>query len=240
MVFLIWEVLLGRLPAHGRLVKALLEVTIWLTVFMCLVGYLIVIADSCKVLLPELPRALRVGLSAIIVLPLCFMDQQHLAFSSSLSIAANIYVCVLLLSLFASGWRKPAVEDADHDCCMLGYGAGNITMVSALMQAAVVQMCILPMYEEMSERSPRRFAACLGFSFSFVAVLFITFSCVAYFVLGPMVSSNVLLDLPPGPFGNFARVAMAFAVIGVYPILLSSMVASIKHQELDADRSRPV
>lgn len=232
--------LLGRLPAHGRLVKALLEVTIWLTVFMCLVGYLIVIADSCKVLLPELPRALRVALSAIIVLPLCFMDQQHLAFSSSLSIAANIYVCVLLLSLFASGWRKPAVEDADHDCCMLGYGAGNITMVSALMQAAVVQMCILPMYEEMSERSPRRFAACLGFSFSFVAVLFITFSCVAYFVLGPMVSSNVLLDLPPGPFGNFARVAMAFAVIGVYPILLSSMVASIKHQELDADRSRPV
>ena len=50
-------------------------------------------------------------------------------------------------------------------------------------------------------------------------------------MLGPRVSSNVLLDLPPGPFGSFARVAMAVAVIGVYPILLSSMVAPIKHQD---------
>ena len=223
--------LLRCLPAHGKLVKALLEVTIWLTVFMCLVGYLIVVADSCKLLLPELPRSMRVGVSGMIVLPLCFMDQQHLAFSSTLSIAANVYVCVLLLSLFASGWRKPAADETDHDCCMLGFGEGNVTMVSALMQAAVVQMCILPMYEEMSQRSPRRFAACMGFSFSFVAVLFVTFCGVAYFVLGPRVSSNVLLDLPPGPFGSFARVAMAVAVIGVYPILLSSMVAPIKHQD---------
>ena len=105
-----------------------------------------------------------------------------------------------------------------------------MTMVSALMQAAVVQMCILPMYEEMVGRSPERFAVCLTFSFSFVALLFATFSAVAYFVLGPTVSSNVLLDLPAGIFDNLARVAMAIAVIGVYPILLSSMVAPIKHR----------
>eukprot|EP00438_Fugacium_kawagutii_P024697 Skav235537 [mRNA] locus=scaffold3067:132961:133989:+ [translate_table: standard] len=228
--------LLRCLPAHGKIVKVIVEITIWLTVFMCLVGYLIVIADSCNLLLPDWPRTVKVGVSAMIVLPLCFMDQQHLAFSSTLSIAANVYVCVLLLSLFAFGWRKPAKDESDSDCCMFGFGDGNITMVSALMQAAVVQMCILPMYEEMSERSPRKFATCLGWSFSFVAVLFVTFCGVAYFMLGPNVSSNVLLDLPPGPFGSLARVAMAVAVIGVYPILLSSMVAPIKHQGLARQR----
>lgn len=221
--------LLGRLPSLGHTVKAVCEVTIWLTVFMCLVGYLIVIADSGKLLLPHMPRALRVLASAAIVLPLCFMDQEHLAFSSTLSIAANLYVCALLLLLFATGWRKPVQDDSEFNCCLFGYGKGSVTMVSALMQAAVVQMCILPMYEEMKRRSPRRFAVCLGFSFTFVAVLFGLFSTVAYFVLGPKVSSNVLLDLPSGPMGDVARMAMAVAVIGVYPILLSSMIAPIKH-----------
>lgn len=222
--------LLGCLPAQGKVAKAFCEMTIWLTVFMCLVGYLIVVADSSELLLPELPRAFRVFMSAGVILPLCFLDQKHLAFSSTLSIAANIYVCVLLATLCFSGWRKPSEDEAEQDFCLLGYGEGTVTMVSALMQAAVVQMCILPMYEEMVGRSPERFAVCLTFSFSFVALLFATFSAVAYFVLGPTVSSNVLLDLPAGIFDNLARVAMAIAVIGVYPILLSSMVAPIKHR----------
>ncbi|CAJ1339769.1 unnamed protein product [Effrenium voratum] len=223
--------LLGCLPRGGKVLQAVCEATIWLTVFMCLVGYLIVVADSCQLLLPGMPRTSRVAVSAMIVFPLCFMDQSRLAFSSSLSIAANVYVCLLLVALYLSGWRKPAMSFAEHECCLLGFGKGDVTMISALMQAAVVQMCILPMYEQMEQRSPRKFAICLGYSFSFVALLFVTFSCVAYFVLGPKVSSNVLLDLPPGPFGDLARVAMAVAVVGVYPILLSSMVAPIKHRE---------
>ena len=99
---------------------------------------------------------------------------------------------------------------AEHECCLLGFGKGDVTMISALMQAAVVQMCtsalvvavehrgaqrpipggliltqllreiarfcptfwrllsgILPMYEQMEQRSPRKFAICastvLGF-----------------------------------------------------------------------------
>ena len=103
-------------------------------------------------------------------------------------------------------------------------------MVSVLMQAAVVQMCILPMYEQMEHRNPGRFAKCLGISFGFVAFLFVGFSSIAYVAIGPHVSSNVLIDLPHGTFGGFARVVMAFAVIGVYPILTSSMVAPIQHQ----------
>ena len=197
-----------------------------------------VIADSLQRLLP-LERYLAVLAGAAVVLPLCFMDQQHLAFSSTLSIAANLYVCCVLVAAFSLGWRgDPKLEDVE-DCCLLGFGRGDLAMVSVLMQAAVVQMCILPMYEQMDHRSPRRFAACLGISFGFVALLFIGFSGIAYIAIGPKVSSNVLLDLPHGPFGSFARVVMAFAVIGVYPILTSSMVAPIRHQESGPWQPRP-
>ena len=72
---------------------------------------------------------------------------------------------MLLLSLFASGWRKPAAEDADLDCCMLGYGAGNVTMVSALMQAAVVQMCILPMLRRDERTQPAEICSLFGIQF---------------------------------------------------------------------------
>ncbi|CAE7943030.1 Dynll2 [Symbiodinium sp. KB8] len=220
--------LLGRLPHAGRSARALCEAMIWITVFMCLVGYLVVIADSLQRLLP-LERYLAVFAGATVVLPLCFMDQQHLAFSSTLSIAANLYVCCVLVAAFSLGWRgDPGKFEDVEDCCLLGFGRGDLAMVSVLMQAAVVQMCILPMYEQMDRRSPRRFAACLGISFGFVALLFIGFSGIAYIAIGPKVSSNVLLDLPHGPFGSFARVVMAFAVIGVYPILTSSMVAPIR------------
>ncbi|CAE7375367.1 rpl-11, partial [Symbiodinium microadriaticum] len=223
--------LLGRLPHAGRSARALCEAMIWITVFMCLVGYLVVIADSLQRLLP-LERYLAVFAGATVVLPLCFMDQQHLAFSSTLSIAANLYVCCVLVAAFSLGWRgDPGKFEDVEDCCLLGFGRGDLAMVSVLMQAAVVQMCILPMYEQMDRRSPRRFAACLGISFGFVALLFIGFSGIAYIAIGPKVSSNVLLDLPHGPFGSFARVVMAFAVIGVYPILTSSMVAPIRHQQ---------
>ncbi|CAE7522897.1 AVT1J [Symbiodinium natans] len=222
--------LLGRLPHGGQVARALCEAMIWITVFMCLVGYLVVIADSLQHLLP-LQRSIAVLAGALVVLPLCFMDQQHLAFSSTLSIAANLYVCCVLVVAFSLGWRKMKIADeTDEGCCLLGFGRGSLAMVSVLMQAAVVQMCILPMYEQMEHRNPGRFAKCLGISFGFVAFLFVGFSSIAYVAIGPHVSSNVLIDLPHGTFGGFARVVMAFAVIGVYPILTSSMVAPIQHQ----------
>lgn len=104
-------------------------------------------------------------------------------------------------------------------------------MFYGLMQAAVVQMCVLPMYEQLENRSIQRFANCLAASFFFVFVLFVSFSSVAYLTYGPHVSSNILQNLPASPMTEFGRLGMAVAVIAVYPIMLSSMVAPIRHSE---------
>jgi len=64
-----------------------------------------------------------------------------------------------------------------------------------------------------------------------VTLLFVTFSYVSYLTYGPLVSSNILTDLPWDASGNAARLGMVFSVLAVYPILMASMVAPIKHSE---------
>merc|ERR1719210_2707366 len=92
-------------------------------------------------------------------------------------------------------------------------------------------MCVPTMYEELKDRSPRRFHAAVLMSFGFLAVLFAGFSALAYLAIGPDVQSNVMLDLPDDAFGNLARMGMVVTVLAVYPIVLKSMVAPIRHWE---------
>jgi len=225
--------LLGRLPGRlGPAVRGFCDASIWCSVFLCLVGYLIVVAEALASMLPRVPWTAAVALGALVVLPLCFLDQAHLAFSSGLSIAANVFLFVLLLATFFTDHG----QSTHGRCCLLGLGRGSVTMVSALMQAAIVQMCVLPMYEQLERRSVKRFVGCVAVAFCFVAGLFIAFSYVAYASYGPGVSSNVLDDLPQSALGQTARVGMAVAVLGVYPLLLTSMIAPIRHAEQRAAR----
>lgn len=162
----------------GKVARLVCDISIWVSVFFCLVSYLIVAADSLetlKVLAPVLKRRpLCVGLVTVIALPLCFLDQNYLVISSSLCIVANIYMFGMLLAMFLN--PHPVVTG----CCLFGVGRGSVTMFYGLMQAAVVQMCVLPMYEQLENRSIQRFANCLAASFFFVFVLFVSFSSVAY------------------------------------------------------------
>jgi len=230
--------LLGRLPGRwNRLARGMCDLTIWVSVFLCLVGYLIVVASSLKLLLPELHRTYRVIIGGFIALPLSYLDQSRLAFSSTLSIAANIYVFGLLLLSPAGRSAEVAQPQATTEgLCIFGMGHGSITMISALMQAAIVQMCVLPMYEQLEHRSPRRFAVCASSGFGSVTVLFVCFSSLGYLHYGAGVSSNILENLPQGLLGDIAKIAMAIAVLGVYPIILSSMIAPIQHSENRAAR----
>lgn len=221
-----------RMPrAWGRLARAFCDATIWLAMFLVLVGNLIVAAASIDPLLQLLPEhavgeSFRVALVTLAVLPLCFLDQQHLAFSSSLGVVANIYLLGFVLLTFAVRQDVPA-----ENCCLFDVGPGAIIMMSVLTQSVSVQMCVLPMYEELEQRSPRRFAGCLAVSFSCALVLFVSFSCVAYLIYGPGVSSNVLDDLPGSPLGDSVRVGMGISCIAVYPIMLMPMIAPIVHSE---------
>ncbi|CAK0898825.1 unnamed protein product [Prorocentrum cordatum] len=222
--------LLGNLPGRcSPAAQAFCNTLTWVSVFLCLVGYVVVITDALESLLTanfagSATRAILLTVSAMCVLPVCFLDQRHLTYSSSLSIAINVYIFIVVAALIAQEGTAPGI-------CMAGAGTGLVTLFSTLMQCGILQMCVLPMYEELKGRNIRRFQRAVIIAFSFLTLLFCAFSGLAYLKYGPGVSSNVLNDFPNDTMGNMARIGMAIVVLAVYPIILKSMTAPIHHWE---------
>lgn len=221
---------LGHLPGPwGRSLRLFFDASIWFSVGLTLVGYLVVVADALESW--HLPKTYGLALGAAVALPLSFLEPKYLAFSSSLSVGANVYLVGLIAVLFSYKREEPPVE-----FCLVGYGPGLITMCSALMQSLIFQMCMLPMYETLKDRSVKRFSACLLSSFVFVFLLFAALCFMSLSLYGSNVSSNILQNLPQTPWGNFGRIAMGLSVLAVYPIYLESMVAPLRHAEARALR----
>jgi len=242
---------LGALLAHlpgglGPVVEVFNNSLTWVSVFLTLVGYIVVMADSMEPFMGVLLgwdtktsgdnfwsiRAPLLAASGMVVLPICFVDQQRLAVSSVVGICVTIYLFIVVATLF---WR----DGVATDCCVVSSAVheGSLTMFSILMQCSIVQMCVLPMYEEMENRSPRRFGIAVGTAFAFLALLFAAFSAVAYVVFGPQVQGNVMMNLPHDALGSFARVGMTLVMLAVFPIMMMSMVAPIRHWEETTGRT---
>lgn len=240
---------LGALLAHlpggiGPAVQAFNNVLIWISVFLTLVGYIVVMTDSLEPFAVSwlgldmtrdvhfwLVRAPLLAASGIIVLPICFVDQQRLAVSSVVGICVTIYLFIVVAILFAKHGVAP-------ECCIAsGIHEGTLTMFSTLMQCAIIQMCILPMYEELENRSPRRFGVAVMAAFGSLALMFAAFSVVAYTVFGPHVQGNVMMDFPHDIFGDSARVGMTAVTLAVFPIMMLSMITPIRHWEETTGRT---
>lgn len=222
--------LLGQLPGvTGPIARVLCNTMIWVSMFMCLVGYIIVVADAAVPftdqisLFPQHHRSIVVGLTCLLIFPLCYCDQRRLSWSSTLAVLVNIYVFALFCSLY---WT----EDSHHaDVCYFGFSRGSIAMVSAMMQAVIIQMCVLPMYKQLEDRSPQKFTGIVTVAFSCLFFIFAGFAVMAYLVFGPSVHGNILLDLPHSSWGNAARLLAALSVIAVYPIMVMAMIAPVEN-----------
>merc|ERR1711953_1589654 len=99
------------------------EILIWISSFMCLIGYLIIIGDNMSKVMSGgaySNRNLWVTIGSIIAFPLCFLKQESLAFTSQFAIVVNIYLFGVVLYLALS---DPApVDDAFGPICYLGFG----------------------------------------------------------------------------------------------------------------------
>eukprot|EP00928_Gymnodinium_smaydae_P061916 TRINITY_DN45887_c0_g1_i1.p1 TRINITY_DN45887_c0_g1~~TRINITY_DN45887_c0_g1_i1.p1 ORF type:complete len:505 (+),score=4.03 TRINITY_DN45887_c0_g1_i1:54-1517(+) len=221
--------LLSCLPGRlGSVMHHTSNVFIWFSVFVSLVSYFVVIADSITLTIgrPDLRGYVVLG-SSVLLLPLCFLDQSRLAFTSFLSVGVTVYICVVLVTLLAS----EAVSEPLPEVCIIGLGRGTVAMTTSMMQAVIIQMCVLPMYEELELRTPREFEKSVTHAFAILFLLFAIFSTTAYFLFGPNVSSNVLQNLPVNLWTSLAQLGMVVAVVGVYPILLMPMVAPVRHSD---------
>jgi len=228
---------LGLLPGRlGAFMQVFSNIMVWVALFGSLVSYIIVMHDSA---LPFLTgtfldsRLLLVSVSSIIVLPLCFLDQRYLSWSSMVAFLVNIYLVVLLFVSFGHDAAEGALP---QDTCILGFGTGNVAMVSALMQCIIIQMCVLPMYEELENRTPRKFFRVLALSFGTLAVVFSGLASVGYLLFGPGVQSNILLNVSKEKYGVWADVAQVgtiFVVAAIYPIMVIPMVAPFRNMSRD-------
>jgi len=211
-------------------VEAFVNAMIWFIMIGCLVGYLIVMHDSVKPftggLFPNDSRWQLVTLAAMTVLPLCFLDQKYLAWTSGIAFLVNIY----LIGLLSYSWADGVVQGTlPEGVCALGVGKGTVAMLAVLAQCVIIQMCVLPMYEQLEDRSPRRFNRALGIAFGVLTVLFSVFATVGYWTYGPNVQGNVLNNLARGLFVDIARIGTVGVVAAIFPIMVIPMVAPIKN-----------
>merc|ERR1712050_754804 len=116
--------------------------------------------------------------------------------------------------------------DLPEGPCMLGSTIrGNFAMITVMFQAVIIQMCVLPMYQELEDRSPQKFDKIITTGFSALFVIFAGFSVFSYLLYGPGVESNILQNLPINIGSDVAQIGMMIVVACVYPIMLYPMVA---------------
>jgi len=222
--------LIERIPFRrtGTAVKYLINFLVMVVNVMALIGYEIVIYDSLSVsLLPKTgffeSRSNVILVSGLVLLPVCFMSQEYLAYTSGLSFIVNIYMFFFVLyELFKQGVHE--------DVCIMGFGTGAVTYFSAMMFSVVIQMCALPMYEEMQNRTPERFQIAVVRAFSVLFVFFSTFASAGYMLLGPTAPQDIMAagGFPNNTGGNLARGGITLVVLGVFPLILLPIVAPVK------------
>lgn len=172
-------------------------------------------------------RTLYVMFASACVLPLCFLDQRRLAFTSILAVVANANIFSFLLALYT----MEEMEGSRPPVCYFGLAKGSVAMVSAMMQVVVIQMCALPMYGELENRSPAKFNQIVVVSFGILMLLCCGFSVAGYATFGSNVNSNILVNLPNTQWGYVSRLAAATAVAAVFPLILGAMVAPLTNSQ---------
>merc|ERR1712100_660619 len=135
----------------------------------------------------------------------------------------NIYLFILILVAVPSG-------AATTDACFLGWGIGSVAYFSTLECCLVIQMCLLPMFESMENRSAERFKSAVDRSFMLVFVLFSAFVTAADFAYGAVgMEENIMNNLPHNMLSNVAQLGMLVCISAVYPLMVAPMVAPIKN-----------
>jgi len=202
---------------------------------LTLIGYVIAIRDAA-VDIPLIGKSWLAqekwqlaALATLVILPLCFLDQKYLSFSSVVAVFVNINLLVVVCALLG---ESAGSEKKGGELCMFGFAKGNLTMISTVSNSIIIQMCVLPMYEVLENRSPRRFLRVLLVSFGCLSLLLSIFCSAAYFAIGNTVQGNVLKSLPETTWTAVSRGGVILVILAVYPINMLPLVAPLRSLEL--------
>lgn len=220
--------LLGTLPGMpGRVLPAAVNVCLWATLWLTLVGYVITVADAVQDFMDVQRAAIKI-LCSVLILPLCFLDMSKLSYVSSLS----VFAVVNLFAVTSYTLAQEAHEgNRPHGICLWGLSDGLISMASISCTSMIIQMCALPMYEELDHRTCAKFNRVTLASFVMLFLIYAAYAVIGYFTFGESVHSNVLKDLPNGPWGRASRAIYLVVIMAAYPMFVYPMIASLKSSE---------
>lgn len=229
--------LLGHLPgALGRRAAFTCNAVVLLTRLLSLTGYIIIAVDGITAVAPEdslmSQRWAATVLAGAVVLPPCFLDQQRLAFTSTLSIVVTLYV--LILVAIAAVQQSVVAPSDQHagELCVFGVAGGGLTALCLVYYSIVMQYCVQPIYLELEDRSPEKFRRVLAVAFAVNTVLYCVMGVCGYVAFGPAVQGNVINSLPAGMATTFARGAMALCMVGVFPLQIMPVLTPFKEQAI--------
>lgn len=220
--------LLGALPGSaGWMVPLFVNVSLWITMWLTLVGYEITIADALEVVFPGY-RVAIVIVSSAVILPLCFLDMSRLSFTSTLSllVVGNLFM-ITSTTLVQQGLS----HSLPSDICFYGVDDGLISMASMSCTSMIVQMCALQMYAELEDKTPKKFAHITRVCFIVLFFIYAGFAAIGYLTYGPDVKSNILKNLPNNVWGKASRIAYVVVIGAAYPIMVYPMISSIKNSD---------
>lgn len=218
--------LLSKLhPRISRISQYTVNITNYAVLLIGQINYTTVMAVALKDIMGNSgwsAIASRVTVGAV-MLPLCFLNQKYLNVTSGITITLNLFIFGIICYLP----KRPT------GTCALGIGEGTMSMVASFEQAIVIQMCALPMYQDMKDRSPARFCRSVNTAFLVVFFLFSAYFTLGYLTFGPEVHGLILRSFPDDPFGEMGRIAGGISVVGCYPIFEQAMVAPIWNLKSD-------
>jgi len=210
----------GRL---GKVLSVSANAGIWISQFLCLIANTIIFSDSLDTIMDGYGhRWIWVLVFGAMTLPLSMLPQKYLGFTSFVSIAVNVYlVCIIVKNFAEQGPKKDRV-------CIFGYGRGTLAMVCTFSMSSVLQYCAFPMYEEFQDATPKRFLNVLIISWSFVFLIFATFTSFAYMTYGELVESDIIDMLDADVYGNISRGGISVVVTCCYPLMVAPMLQPVR------------
>jgi len=219
--------LLCLLPGSaGTICTAIVNVCLWGSLWLTLVGYVITIQDALQDFVPD--RVMIAFVSSAIILPLCFLDLSQLAFTSSLSMLTTMNVAVITSFTLA----QKSQADTLPDVCWYGFNTrGLISMVNMSCTSMIIQMCALPMYAELEEKTPQKFKRVTSVAFTALFFVYAVFSVIGYLTFGQGINSNIIKELPKDSWGNASRISYVIVIMSAYPMFVYPMIASLRSSE---------
>jgi amino acid permease len=149
-------------------------------------------------------------------------DMASLLWAGYVGFIILLLLCAVVLAYFV---RTETSTGVPEGICVARADLNLLFALSTFVLSYGAHLVTQPVYEEMQDRTPRRFYGSITFAMIVVLCLYVWVGMFGYFTYGPETPGNILLALPKQDDGlaGFMRIAYALKLILVIPLGLNSL-----------------